>query len=90
VSWIVVTFVIFESGKILLPHLPLCGEGIWFQRVYFIGVTLDKDSGLAGIKLSELSAHIGKKRLLIAALIRGEKLIIPSGDDSMMLDDLVY
>jgi trk system potassium uptake protein len=39
-------------------------------RVYFIGVTLDKVSGLAGLKLSELSTHIGKKRLLIAALIR--------------------
>jgi trk system potassium uptake protein len=59
-------------------------------RVYFIGVTLDKVSGLAGLKLSELSTHIGKKRLLIAALIRGEKLIIPSGDDRIMLDDLVY
>jgi trk system potassium uptake protein len=60
-------------------------------RVYFIGVTLDKDSGLGGIKLSELSStHIGKQRLLIAALIRGEKLIIPRGDDRMMPGDLVY
>jgi trk system potassium uptake protein len=59
-------------------------------RIYFIGVTLDKASGLAGIKLSELATHIGKKRLLIAALIRGEKLIIPRGNDRMMLNDLVY
>ncbi len=59
-------------------------------RVYFIGVTLDKDSALGGIKLSELSTYIGQKRLLIAALIRGEKLIIPHGDDRLMPDDLVY
>ena len=59
-------------------------------RVYFIGITLDKDSGLGGIKLSELSHHIGAKRLLIAALIRGEKLIIPRGDDHLMYGDLVY
>jgi trk system potassium uptake protein TrkA len=59
-------------------------------RVYFIGVTLDQNSGLGGIKLSELSTHIGKQRLLIAALIRGEKLIIPHGNDRLMPDDLVY
>jgi trk system potassium uptake protein len=59
-------------------------------RVYFIGVTLDKGFGLAGLKLSELSTHIEKERLLIAALIRGEKLIIPGGDDRLMPDDLVY
>jgi trk system potassium uptake protein len=59
-------------------------------RVYFIGVTLDKDSVLAGLKLSGLSSHIGEKRLLIAALIRGEKLIIPHGDDCLMAGDLVY
>jgi trk system potassium uptake protein len=59
-------------------------------RVYFIGVTLDKGFRLAGLKLSELSTHIEKERLLIAALIRGEKLIIPGGDDRLMPDDLVY
>lgn len=59
-------------------------------RVYFIGVTLDQDSMLAGLKLSSLSTHIGEKKLLIAALIRGEKLIIPRGDDHLMPGDLVY
>lgn len=59
-------------------------------RVYFIGVIIDKDAGLADIKLSELSTHIGGKQLLIAAIIRGEKLIIPHGHDRLMLNDLVY
>ncbi len=59
-------------------------------RVYFIGVTLDQDSSLAGLKLSRLSTQIGEKKLLIAALIRGEQLIIPRGDDRLISGDLVY
>ena len=59
-------------------------------QVYFIAVTLDENSGLVGVKLSEMSTFIGNKRILIAALIRSEKLIIPRGDDRLMRGDLVY
>ena len=59
-------------------------------KVYFIGVTLEKDSGLGGVQLSELSNYIGNKKLLIAALVRSEKLIIPRGEDRLIHGDLVY
>lgn len=59
-------------------------------RVYFIGIILNKDARLAGVKLYELSKYLGDKRLLIAAVIRNEKLIIPRGEDCLMPDDLIY
>lgn len=59
-------------------------------RLKFIGINLSKDSRLAGVRLSELPVIAGKERLLIAAVIRDEKLIIPRGDDRLMPDDLVY
>jgi trk system potassium uptake protein TrkA len=59
-------------------------------KVYFIGINLDKNARLAGVKLSELSRHIGDRSLLIAAVIRGEQLIIPRGEDRLMADDLIY
>ena len=59
-------------------------------RIKFIGIYLDKDSRLAGNKLSEIPRRVTNLRLLIAAVVRGEELIIPSGDDYLMPGDLVY
>lgn len=59
-------------------------------RIKFIGVYLDKNSRLAGEKLSELSGKISGPRLLIAAVVRGEELIIPRGNDRLMPGDLIY
>jgi len=59
-------------------------------RVKFIGIHLDKNSPLAGIRLAELSAKIRKKVPLIAAIVRGGVLTIPRGDDSLMAGDLIY
>jgi trk system potassium uptake protein TrkA len=59
-------------------------------RIKFIGIFLDKDARLAGISLSELSSISEKQRPLIIAVIRGEKLIIPRGDDTLLGGDLVY
>ncbi len=59
-------------------------------RIKFIGIFLDKDARLAGISLSELSSISEKQRPLIVAVIRGEKLIIPRGDDTLLGGDLVY
>lgn len=59
-------------------------------RVKFIGVHLDKNTQLAGIRLSELSRVTKSQRLLIAAIIRDEKLIVPVGKDRLMADDIVY
>ena len=59
-------------------------------RIKFIGIFLDKDARLAGTRLSELSSISEKQRPLIIAIIRKEKLIIPSGDDALLAGDLVY
>ena len=60
-------------------------------RIKFIGIYLDKNSRLAGIKLSELPDKLGDDtRLLIAAVVREEELIIPGGNDRLMPGDLVY
>ncbi|MBU4419793.1 MAG: Trk system potassium transporter TrkA [Proteobacteria bacterium] len=59
-------------------------------RVKFIGIILDKEARLAGSRLHEIPAMLGKPGPLIAAVIRDEKLIIPSGDDRLLPGDLVY
>ena len=59
-------------------------------RIKFIGVYLDKNSRLAGVKLAEIPDKISHVRLLIAAVVREEELIIPRGDDCLMPGDLVY
>jgi len=59
-------------------------------RVKFVGIHLDKSARLAGVRLSEISAKIGKKIPLIAAVIRDEELIIPRGNDRLLAGDLVY
>ena len=59
-------------------------------RIKFIGVYLDKNSRLAGIRLTELPEKITDARPLIAAVVREEELIIPRGKDRLMPGDLVY
>jgi len=59
-------------------------------RIKFVGVYLDKNSRLAGSKLSELSTMIEGPRLLIAAVVREEELIIPRGSDRLKPGDLIY
>lgn len=59
-------------------------------RIKFIGIYLDKNSRLAGIKLIDLPDKIADSRPLIAAVVREEELIIPRGSDRLMPGDLVY
>jgi trk system potassium uptake protein TrkA len=60
-------------------------------RIKFIGIYLEQSSRLAGIKLSELPDKLGdENRLLIAAVVRDEELIVPGGKDRLMPGDLVY
>ena len=59
-------------------------------RIKLIGIYLDKHSRLAGIKLAEIPDKIQNARLLIAAVVREEELIIPRGNDYLMPGDLVY
>jgi len=59
-------------------------------RVKFIGINIDKETRLNGIRLSEFPVREGEQRPLIAAVIRDEELIIPRGKDRIMAGDLVY
>jgi len=59
-------------------------------HVKFVGIYLDETARGVGARLSALSARIGKPVPLIAAIVRGEELIIPSGDDRLLAGDEVY
>lgn len=59
-------------------------------QIKFVAITLDSNAHLVGAKLMELDARIGKKRPLIAAIVRDEVLIIPGGNDRLMAGDLIY
>jgi trk system potassium uptake protein TrkA len=59
-------------------------------RIKFVGIYLEKDSDLAGARLSELPQIIGDKHLLIAAAVREEEVFIPTGRDRLQAGDLIY
>lgn len=58
-------------------------------RLKLIGILMDKDAPLAGVKLAELSTRIGT-RTLVVAVVREDATIIPRGDDRLYPGDLVY
>jgi trk system potassium uptake protein TrkA len=59
-------------------------------RVKFVGVRLEEESPLVGKRLMDLPGILEGRRLLIAAVVRKEELIIPRGGDRLMAADLVY
>lgn len=59
-------------------------------RIKFIGVYLDNNARLAGVRLVDLPAKTGDLRPLIAAVVREDELIIPRGNDQLLPGDLVY
>ena len=59
-------------------------------RIKFVGVYLEPGSRLAGVQLSDLPNILGRRRLLIVAVVREDELIIPTGKDILMPGDLIY
>ncbi len=59
-------------------------------RVMFVGLRLDEASPMAGVRLLDFSAMFGQARPLIAAVVRGDELIIPRGNNVLEPGDLVY
>ncbi len=59
-------------------------------RIKLIGVRIDGDSPLSGTKLKDLQNKTGNKKILVAAIVRDETLIIPSGKDEILEGDLIY
>ncbi|MFO7739100.1 MAG: Trk system potassium transporter TrkA [Thermodesulfobacteriota bacterium] len=57
-------------------------------RVKLVGVNIRADCPLAARKLSSFHGMEGK--LLIGAIVRGSRVLIPHGEDTIKPDDLVY
>ncbi len=57
-------------------------------RVKLIGVTIQPDSPFAGKSLASFHGMEGK--LLVGAIVRGNDVLIPHGEDTIQADDLVY
>jgi len=59
-------------------------------RIKLIGVRLGGSCSVCGTRLIDLIHRTGDKKILVAAIIRDEKLIIPSGEDLLLKGDLLY
>ena len=59
-------------------------------KIRLIGIRLPEDSPMEGVKLPNLREKTGDLELVIAALIRDDELIIPTGRDVIRGGDIVY
>jgi len=59
-------------------------------RLKMLGKHLPPDSPLNGLKLMQLPDKIERNRMIVAALVRDEALIIPKGRDTFEAGDFVY
>ena len=59
-------------------------------RIKMVGKKLPSSSPLNGLKLIQLPEFIERNRMVIAAIIRGDQLIIPKGKDYLRANDFVY
>lgn len=59
-------------------------------RIKLVGILLDEKARLCGVQLSDMEAVLGHTPPLIASLVRGNELIIPTGRDRLQANDLVY
>jgi len=60
------------------------------DQVRVVGITLRKEAKVLGKPLRELNLGGEEQRIVVAAIIRNDQLIVPSGDDSLEAGDLVY
>ncbi len=59
-------------------------------KVKYVGIRVDRSSPIAGMELSKFYATFGEDRPLIAAIIRGNEVIVPRGKDKTKVNDLIY
>ncbi|WP_029895210.1 Trk system potassium transporter TrkA [Desulfohalovibrio reitneri] len=59
-------------------------------RIQLLGIQLDEKSPLAGTGLTDLRDFFGKVNVIIGAIVRDDRLIIPSGADTLKGGDLLY
>jgi trk system potassium uptake protein TrkA len=78
------------ASMLKLTEFPMASEVIDFAdgRVKLIGITIKEDSPLVGRKLSSFQEY--EQSILVGIIIRGEKVIVPKGEDVIQSNDLVY
>jgi trk system potassium uptake protein TrkA len=78
------------ASMLKLTEVPVASEVIDFAdgRVKLIGITIKEDSPLVGRRLSSFQEY--EQSILVGIIIRGEKVVVPKGDDVIQSKDLVY
>jgi trk system potassium uptake protein len=73
-----------------LMMVPGASDVVDFEngRVKLIGITIKPDSPFAGRQLLSFKGMEGK--VLVGAIVRGEQVFIPHGEDTIRSNDLVY
>jgi len=59
-------------------------------RIKLAGTWITEDNPLAGTRLMELRRKAGELQLIVAAIVRDETVIVPTGADAIREGDLVY
>ncbi len=59
-------------------------------RVIFVGLVLDERSPMVNLRLADFGKIFGEQRPLISAIVRNDILIVPRGEDTLRLKDIVY
>ncbi len=60
------------------------------NQVVYVGVRIDKDCPMVGLRLIDFPLRFGEDRPLITAIIRNNKVIVPRGSHRIEEHDLVY
>ncbi len=60
------------------------------NQVVYVGVRIDKNCPMTGLRLIDFPLRFGEDRPLITAIIRNNKVIVPRGGHKIEEDDLVY
>ena len=78
------------ASMLKLMEVPGASEVIDFVdgRIKLIGITIKNNSPLIGQKLSSFNDY--SQAILVGVIVRGEKVIIPSGQDTIQPNDLIY
>jgi trk system potassium uptake protein TrkA len=59
-------------------------------RIKLAGTWITEGNPLAGLRLTELRRKAGDMPLIVAAIVRNDKVIVPTGSDEILQGDLVY
>jgi trk system potassium uptake protein len=59
-------------------------------RITLIGVRVCPQSPLIGLRLMDIPERYRDTRFIVAAIVRGEKLLIPDGKDAIQHEDIIY